>query len=149
MVFTEVHQTVWIALIILVFSLFYKILLFASSSTYRRHVRDQASDSPESAALPNTMLLTSLYYKFQPSYYFPSQVVAVPDPLRYIMIYVAAITSCVFILISMQCSITGNCNTYAWIYVGFLAFMFVLIMSRMLYDFAAWRQMRNRRRYRK
>lgn len=147
--YTEVHTTVWIALLIIVFSLFYKLSLFALSPTYRSINSKVAKENMSMAALPSGMLLSSAYYGMQPTRNISNstiQTTPLPDPMRYIMIYIAAIASCVFLLVSLQCSNTGSCETYAWIYVTYLAFMFVYIMSRMLYDYGSWRHLMRERK---
>jgi hypothetical protein len=139
--FGEVQNPVWIALIVIIFSLVYKLTLYLLSPWYRQEYMPRNISNTPVAVLPGTMNAIYNYYNGQPNVHSSATMkLNIPNPLRYVGIYVIAIVACVFLLYGMNCSFSGNCETYAWIYVGFVAIMFTILISRMMYDYAAYKQ---------
>jgi hypothetical protein len=138
----EMTGPVWIALIVLVFALLYKLFLYVMSRWYRDVYLSGYTSVDEGVFVPNEWNVVRTFYSFQPMYNSTRyrMFVDVPTPIKYIWVYLSAILSCIFLIIGMSCSASGGCETYAWLYVALLSVIFVVDMIKTLYDYANWRQ---------
>lgn len=144
--FSDLTFPVWIAIVVIVFSFILKIVLLCFSDWYRDALK-RVLPYYELGVLPSTFQATYAYYNVQPAYDSQRSMLTrwMYKPWRYMIDYVFALGAVIYLLVGMQCSFTGNCEVYAWIYVGFLCFMFALTMSRMLYDYMMWRTPRDKK----
>lgn len=138
----ELTAPIWIALVVLVFALVYRIFLYIISRWYRDVYLSGYQDVGEGVFIPTEWRLVSSYFSMQPMNNNTRYQItmSMSSPLRYIWVYITAIATCIFLLYSMQCSVAGGCETYAWIYVGFISCIFIIDLIKTLYDYSEWKQ---------
>jgi hypothetical protein len=141
----ELSAPIWIAMIVIIFSLLYKIFLFMISRWYRDVYLAKYHYSGEGVVIPTELNFARQFFSKQPMYNNKRDEIVgnMPSPVKYIWVYLSAIATCIYLIFGMYCSEKGDCQMYAWIYVGFISLVFIVDMMKTIYDYSDWRNARN------